>query len=69
MVMPIGDDNSDRRLTPIVNYLIIALNVLVFLGPQGMGENDKFTYTYSCVPRRNRDRQGRGDGRRGSSRA
>jgi membrane associated rhomboid family serine protease len=50
MVMPIGDDNSDRRLTPIVNYLIIALNVLVFLGPQGMGENDKFTYTYSCVP-------------------
>jgi membrane associated rhomboid family serine protease len=50
MVMPIGDDNSDRRLTPIVNYAIIALNVLVFIGPQGMGDNDKFTYAYSCVP-------------------
>src|SRR5262245_35687205 len=50
MVMPLYDDNSDRRTTPFVNYAIIALNVFVFVVFQGMGENDKFTYAYSCVP-------------------
>jgi hypothetical protein len=40
MVMPISDDNSDRRTTPVVNYAIIALNVLIFLLAQRMGTND-----------------------------
>jgi membrane associated rhomboid family serine protease len=30
-MMPLGDDDSGRRLTPIVTYVLIALNVLVFL--------------------------------------
>src|SRR5690625_1155771 len=29
-MIPIGDDNSARRLTPIVKYILIALNVVVF---------------------------------------
>ena len=50
MLFPIGDDNSDRRTTPYVNYLLIAINVLVFVFLQGMGENLRFTYAYSTVP-------------------
>jgi membrane associated rhomboid family serine protease len=50
-MFPIGDDNSDRTLTPYVNYAIIGLNVLVFVLFQGMGYNDAFTYAFSLVPR------------------
>ena len=50
MVFPIGDDNSDRTTTPVVNYVLIALNVLVFVFLQGMGNNDEFTYAYATVP-------------------
>ena len=50
MVFPIGDDNSDRTITPIVNYVLIAINILVFVFLQGMGSNDKFTYAFSTVP-------------------
>jgi membrane associated rhomboid family serine protease len=51
MLFPIGDDNSDRSVTPIINYLLIAANVLVFVFFQGMGANDKFTYAFSTVPK------------------
>jgi membrane associated rhomboid family serine protease len=51
MIMPIGDDNSDRRILPIVNIGIIIANILVFVFFQGMGENEKFTYSFSTVPR------------------
>ncbi len=50
MILPIGDDNSDRRSTPGVNYLIIAINILVFVFLQGLGSNDRFTYAFSAVP-------------------
>jgi len=50
MFIPIGDDNSDRRIRPLVNYVLVALNVLVFFLPQGMGENYRFTYAFSTVP-------------------
>lgn len=50
MIFPIGDDNSDRTATPIVNYILIAINVLVFVFLQGMGSNDNFTYAFSTVP-------------------
>lgn len=50
MLFPIADDNQDRRTTPIVNYVLIAINVLVFVFLQGLGSNDKFTYAYSTVP-------------------
>jgi len=44
---PIGDDNTERRLTPVVNYVLIAINVLVFLYQMG---HDEFTLGYSVVP-------------------
>jgi membrane associated rhomboid family serine protease len=50
-MFPIGDDNSDRTITPFVNYVFIALNILVFVFLQGMGGNDAFSYAFSLVPK------------------
>lgn len=50
-MFPIGDDNSDRTITPIVNYAFIGINVLVFLLLQQIGSNDAFSYAFSLVPR------------------
>jgi membrane associated rhomboid family serine protease len=50
MILPIGDDNSDRRITPFINYAFIIINILVFVFLQDMGSNDAFTYSYSAVP-------------------
>jgi membrane associated rhomboid family serine protease len=50
MIFPISDDNSDRTTAPIVNYILIAINILVFVFLQQLGANDKFTYAYSTVP-------------------
>jgi membrane associated rhomboid family serine protease len=50
MLFPIGDDNTDRTTTPVVNYLLILVNVLVFVFLQGLGTNEKFTYAFSTVP-------------------
>lgn len=50
-MFPISDDNSDRTRTPIVNYVFIGLNILVFLLLQQFGSNDSFTYAFSLVPR------------------
>jgi membrane associated rhomboid family serine protease len=50
MIFPIGDDNSDRTTVPVVNYILIAINVLVFVFLQGLGGNEQFTYAFSTVP-------------------
>ena len=50
MILPLADDNSDRRITPYVTYLFIALNIVVFALFQGFGSNLDFTYAYSTVP-------------------
>jgi membrane associated rhomboid family serine protease len=50
MVFPLSDDNTGRLRTPYVTYLLIALNVLVFVFLQGMGSNERFTYAFSTVP-------------------
>ncbi len=51
MVLPLFDDNSDRRRFPWVNYALIILNVIVFIGPQEMGsDQSRFTYTWATVP-------------------
>ena len=49
-MLPIGDDDSDRRFAPLINYVLIAINILVFVFLQGMGGNEKFTYAFSTVP-------------------
>jgi membrane associated rhomboid family serine protease len=50
-MFPIGDDDSDRHIQPIVNYAIIAVNIIVFVALQQIGSNDAFTYAFSLVPR------------------
>ena len=50
MLFPIGDDNKDRHLTPYINYLLIALNIFVFIFWQEIGRNINFTFAYSTVP-------------------
>jgi membrane associated rhomboid family serine protease len=50
-MFPIGDDNSDRRRQPLVNYTFIFINLVVFVMLQGIGGNDQFTYAFSLVPR------------------
>ena len=50
MLFPIGDDNMDRHRTPYITWLLIALNVFVFVYWQGLGSNIDFTFAYSTVP-------------------
>ncbi|MEO6050929.1 MAG: rhomboid family intramembrane serine protease [Pyrinomonadaceae bacterium] len=50
-MFPIGDDNSDRTIQPIVNYAFIGINILVFLLLQQIGNNEAFTYAFSLVPK------------------
>lgn len=50
MLIPIGDDNRDRRSTPVVNYLLIAMNILAFVFWQSMGRDIYTTFAYAAVP-------------------
>lgn len=53
MLLPIGDDNQDRRTTPFVVYILILINAVVFLVFQqatGTEAGAEFTYAYSAVP-------------------
>lgn len=50
MLFPIADENDDRQSTPWVNYVLILVNILVFVFLQGFGSNEKFTYAFSTVP-------------------
>lgn len=50
MLLPIGDDNRDRKSFPFVNYLLIILNIFVFVYLQGFGTNVHFTFAYATIP-------------------
>ena len=47
-MIPIGDDNSQRRLIPVVTWMLVAANVLVFLLELAGGDN--FVYTWAFTP-------------------
>jgi membrane associated rhomboid family serine protease len=51
-MLPLGDDNSDRRTFPFVTYALIAINVLVFvLLELPQGENlDAFLNRWGTIP-------------------
>ena len=49
-MMPLGDDNTGRRITPVVTYVLIAINVLVFLLELNSGE--AFIERWAFVPSR-----------------
>ncbi len=51
-MLPLGDDDSGRRTTPIITYLLIAINVLVFIAielPQG-DRLDAFLTRWGTIP-------------------
>ena len=50
MVRPLGDDDSARRTVPVVTYVLIALNVLVFFLELSAG--DTFIKQWDFVPSR-----------------
>jgi membrane associated rhomboid family serine protease len=50
MLMPISDDNSEIAIRPYVNYVLIVLNILVFILLQGISGDNAFTYAYSIIP-------------------
>jgi membrane associated rhomboid family serine protease len=53
-MIPIGDENTGRKGAPFITYLLIALNVLVFLLELGQGtgaELQNFFEKWSVVPR------------------
>lgn len=50
-MFPIGDDNSDRTIQPVVNYAIIGINILVFVLLQQLGNKEAFTQTFALVPK------------------
>jgi hypothetical protein len=49
-IFPIGDDNSARRSLPVVTFVLIALNVLVFFLELSGGE--AFIRQWAFIPRR-----------------
>src|SRR6476660_9499535 len=49
-MIPIGDDNSDRKIFPFVNIILIGINILVFIVYQKFGTDLNFTFSYATVP-------------------
>ena len=49
-MFPVGDDNSQRRTTPVVTFVLIGLNVLVFLAELSGG--NQFITNWAFVPAR-----------------
>ena len=49
-MLPIGDDNSQRRLFPIVTWVLVAINVIVYLLELAGG--DEFVMLWSFIPAR-----------------
>ena len=49
-MFPLGDDNSQRRSVPVVTFVLIALNVLVFLVELNGGQT--FIQQWAFVPRK-----------------
>jgi membrane associated rhomboid family serine protease len=55
-MFPLGDDNSMRRTTPYVTFVLIAINVLVFL--LELQNGDEFIQEWAFVPGRFSDNPG-----------
>jgi len=49
-MIPIGDDNSQRRLVPVWTWIFVIINVLVFLLEMTAGED--FIISWSFIPLR-----------------
>ncbi|HUK89258.1 MAG TPA: rhomboid family intramembrane serine protease [Blastocatellia bacterium] len=54
MLIPISDESTGGRTFPIVNYTLIALNIIVFIieliQPGGLSPANQFVNGYSAIP-------------------
>ena len=50
MVLPIGDDDSQVHITPIITLALIVVNVLVFFYQLTQGNIEGFFQTWSVIP-------------------
>ena len=50
-MLPIGDDDSDRRFAPLINYALIAINILVFVFLQGWVAMKNLLTHFHCACR------------------
>jgi len=59
-MMPLTDDNRGRRTTPYVTWVLIAINVVVFLYEVLLSEASlsRFLYDYGVIPREISDGEG-----------
>jgi membrane associated rhomboid family serine protease len=48
-MLPLGDDNTGRRIVPLVTYALIVINVLFFLVELSAGES--FIRDWAIIPR------------------
>ena len=49
-MIPIGDDNTCRRGNAVVNWILIGLNILVFIFIQKFGLDDYVTLALAAIP-------------------
>ena len=52
-MFPIGDENRRGHITPVVNYVLIAINVAVFLYQVSLGSegaSQGFIEQYGVIP-------------------
>lgn len=50
MIMPIGDDDSRLRITPVVTLALVVVNVVVFLLQLTQGDIETFFRTWAVIP-------------------
>jgi membrane associated rhomboid family serine protease len=49
-MMPLGDDNTLRKTTPVVTYVLIVINIFIFLVEMAFGE--QFIRNWAFIPSR-----------------
>jgi membrane associated rhomboid family serine protease len=50
-MLPIGDDNTRRHITPVVTYVLIAINVLVYFFVElRAADIEAFIYRWGSIP-------------------
>ena len=52
-MFPIGDENRRGHIVPVINYLLIAINIAVFVYQVSLGRSgaiQEFINTYGVIP-------------------
>ena len=49
-IIPLGDSDDNRKLTLVVNYVLIAVNIPVFVSFQNLENNQKSISSFPAVP-------------------